>query len=382
MDIKQAVKLLQRYREGNVTQSEKELVETWYRQLVETGELDWKEGEKEQIQHTLEAAILSKIQQGKQEPTVRHIHPRRWWVAASVVIVCSIAAYFLVFDKAPAPSQVATVTLPADVQAPQSNRALLKLANGKTVYLDSITNGAEVLQGDAKLVKLSNGEIVYEANETPGEVVQNNTLLNPRGSKVISILLSDGTKVWLNAGSSLVYPVAFGAATRDVSVTGEAYFEVAHNKQKQFIVHSGPVQVNVTGTHFNVNAFEDDDNNIKVTLLEGSVNVNNGKSNGSLKPGQQAWVHEKVNVKSNVNVEQVMAWKNGFFQFDKASLQSVLKQVARWYDVEVVYEGANHSREFVGEIERGLSLSEMLRILEVNKVSFTIEGKKLTIKPD
>jgi ferric-dicitrate binding protein FerR (iron transport regulator) len=165
-------------------------------------------------------------------------------------------------------------------------------------------------------------------------------------------------------------------------VTGEAYFEVAHNSSKQFIVHNGSIDIMVTGTHFNVNAFEDDDNNIKVTLLEGAVKVKNGSSNGALMPGQQALIHNEVKIVNNVNVENVMAWKNGYFQFDKAGLHSVLKQVSRWYDVEVVYEGNNQERQFVGEIERDLSLSEMLRILEINKVSFAIEGKKLIIKPD
>jgi ferric-dicitrate binding protein FerR (iron transport regulator) len=231
-------------------------------------------------------------------------------------------------------------------------------------------------------MKLSNGEIVYRANGISGDKMEYNTLLNPRGSKVINMLLTDGTKVWLNAGSSLIYPVVFTGNTREVSVTGEAYFEVAHNSSKQFIVHNGSIDIMVTGTHFNVNAFEDDDNNIKVTLLEGAVKVKNGSSNGALMPGQQALVHNEVKIVNNVNVENVMAWKNGYFQFDKAGLHSVLKQVSRWYDVEVVYEGNNRERQFVGEIERDLSLSEMLRILEINKVSFAIEGKKLIIKPD
>jgi len=382
MDIKQARELLLRYQTGNVTQSEKELVESWYRQLVETGEWEWGEGEKEQLQQTLESAILEKIQHPQKKRNMHFLPGGAWWAAAAVAILMGIGSYFLFNNKALQSPQVVHSKLPDDVQAPQSSRAFVTLANGQNVYLDSISNGAIVAQGNARLMKLSNGEIVYRANGISGDKMEYNTLLNPRGSKVINMLLTDGTKVWLNAGSSLIYPVVFTGNTREVSVTGEAYFEVAHNSSKQFIVHNGSIDIMVTGTHFNVNAFEDDDNNIKVTLLEGAVKVKNGSSNGALMPGQQALVHNEVKIVNNVNVENVMAWKNGYFQFDKAGLHSVLKQVSRWYDVEVVYEGNNRERQFVGEIERDLSLSEMLRILEINKVSFAIEGKKLIIKPD
>jgi ferric-dicitrate binding protein FerR (iron transport regulator) len=382
MDIKQARALLQRYQTGNITQSEKELVERWYRQLVETGEWEWGEGEKEQLQQTIEYSLLKKISGTPGVHTIRS-NRRIWWAAASITILLGISIYFLRFNTPLEPKQIVNAKmLPDDVQAPQSSKAMITLANGQKVYIDSIGNGASVLQGNAKLVKLSNGEIAYRSSGIPGNEIQYNTLVNPRGSKVINMVLTDGTKVWLNAGSSLVYPVVFANNKREVTVTGEAYFEVAHDRSKQFVVHKGSMDVIVMGTHFNVNAFEDDDNNIKVTLLEGSVKVKNGNSNGLLKPGEQALVHNEVKIVGEVNIEKVMAWKNGYFQFDKAGLQSVLKQVARWYDIEVIYEGINRHREFVGEMERDLSLSEMLRILEMNKVSFTIEGKKLLVKPD
>jgi ferric-dicitrate binding protein FerR (iron transport regulator) len=136
------------------------------------------------------------------------------------------------------------------------------------------------------------------------------------------------------------------------------------------------------GTHFNVNAFKDDGQDIKITLLEGSVKINNGNATGLLKPGQQALVASEVKIVSDVDLHLVMAWKNGYFQFDKASLQNVMKQISRWYDVDVVYEGYNQPREFAGEIQRDLSLSEVLKILEKNKVHFKIEGKKLRVMPD
>lgn len=384
MDTGKAKELLQRYQTGDITQSEKELIEKWYNQLIETGDWQWGEGEKEEVEKILESRITEKIHNPqKQKPLTVYLLSRKyWWAAASIVLVLGFSAYFLVFNKPLKPSQTVITTVPNDIPAPQSSKAMVTLANGQKVFLDSISNGALAVQGNVKLVKLPSGEIVYQsAGELSGKM-QYNTLENPSGSKVINMVLADGSKVWLNAGSSLTYPVAFVGSERKVSINGEAYFEVAHDASKPFIVHKGSMDVRVLGTHFNVNAFEDDDENIKVTLLEGLVKISNGNNNGLLKPGQQALVSSGVKILNSVDLNKVMAWKNGYFEFDKASLQSVLKQVARWYDVEVVYEGTNQPREFVGEIERDLSLSEVLKILEMNKVRFTIEGKRLVIKPD
>ena len=260
---------------------------------------------------------------------------------------------------------------------------MITLANGQKVFLDSVSNGALAIQSNVKLVKLANGKIVYQqgTREMSGKM-EYNILSNPNGSKVINITLADGSKVWLNAGSALTYPVAFIGNERKVSITGEAYFEVAHDASKPFIVNNGSMGIRVLGTHFNVNAFEDDDNDIKVTLLEGSVKINNGNATRLLNPGQQAVVSKEIKVVNDVDLDLVMAWKNGYFQFDNASLQKVLKEVSRWYDVDVVYEGYNQPRKFVGEIQRDLSLSEVLKILQKNKVHFKIAGKVLWVMSD
>lgn len=383
MDINQAKELLHRYHTGNISQSEKELVELWYSQLIETGEWQWDESEKDEVEKMLESRILEKIRlQNKKPRTIYLLSRKYWWAAASIVLVLGFSTYFLVFNKTLKPSSIVSTTEPNDVSAPQSNKAIITLSNGQKVFLDSISNGALAVQGNVKLVKLASGEIVYQSSGELSENIQYNTLENPRGSKVINMVLADGSKVWLNAGSSLNYPVAFVGSERKVSVSGEAYFEVAHDASKPFVVHNGSLDVRVLGTHFNVNAFTEDDNNIKVTLLEGSVKISNGSSNCLLEPGQQALVSKEMKILNDVDLNKVMAWKNGYFQFDKASLQSVLKQVSRWYDIEVIYEGKNQPREFVGEIERDLSLSEVFKILEINKVNFTLEGKKLIVKPD
>jgi len=382
MDIHQVKELLQKYLAGNCTDLENELVENWYKQLIETGEWKWDEGEKDLIQKMIEARIMKQVNSMPKKGVFYLKSRYQWWAAASVILLLGFCSYFLFFHQATKPIQVANV-LNNNVKAPQSNKAIITLSNGQKVFLDSIGNGALAIQGNVKLVKLSSGKIAYQNNS--GEVstkMEYNTLSNPRGSNVINMVLADGTRVWLNAGSSLTYPVSFIGNERKVSVLGESYFEVAHDASKPFIVNNGVMDIQVLGTHFNVNAFRDDGNTIKVTLLQGSVKINNGSTSGILKPGQQAVVAKGIKVVNNVDIDLVMSWKNGYFQFDNASLENVLKEVSRWYDVDVVYEGKNQPRQFVGEIQRDLSLSEMLKILAKNNVHYRIEGRRLIVLAD
>jgi transmembrane sensor len=382
MNIQQAKELLQKYRAGNSTDSENELVERWYQQLVETGEWKWAKGEKEMMQKLIEARLMRKM---KAEPEKRIFYLRRRnqrWAAATVIFLLAGFSYFFLIHRPSKSTEVAEV-LNNDVKAPQSNKAVITLANGKKVFLDSVGNGALAIQGNVKLVKFANGKIAYEHHS--GEIstkMEYNTLSNPRGSKVINMVLSDGSKVWLDVGSSITYPVAFSENERKVFITGEAYFEVAHDASKPFFVNSGSMNIRVLGTHFNVNAFEDDGPDIKVTLLEGKVKVNNKNAKGLLKPGEQAVVSNKIKILDDVDLDEVMGWKNGYFEFNNSSLQNVLNQVSRWYNVAVVYQGNNKPRQFMGEIQRDLNLSEILKILEKNSVNFQIEGKKIIVLPD
>lgn len=382
MNIQQAKELLQKYRAGNSTNSENELLERWYQQLVETGEWKWAKGEKEMMQKLIEARLMRKI---KARPAKRifYLRPRNQrWAAATVIFLLAGFSYFFLIHRSSKSTGFAEV-LNNDVKAPQSNKAVITLANGQKVFLDSMGNGALAMQGNVKLIKLANGKIAYEHHS--GELnskMEYNTLSNPRGSKVINMVLSDGSKVWLDVGSSLTYPVAFIGNERKVSVTGEAYFEVAHDASKPFFVSCGSMNIRVLGTHFNVNAFEDDGLDIKVTLLEGSVKVNNKNTNGLLKPGQQAVVNSKIKILDDVDLDEVMGWKNGYFEFNNSSLQNVLSQVSRWYNVAIVYQGNNKPRQFMGEIQRDLNLSEILKILEKNSVKFQIKGNKLIVLPD
>src|SRR6185312_1588485 len=195
--------------------------------------------------------------------------------------------------------------------------------------------------------------------------------------------LSDGSKVWLNAESAITFPTAFTGNERKVTIKGEAYFEVAHDASKPFQVTVNGMQVQVLGTHFNINAYEDDDY-IKTTLLQGSVKVTKGNESVLIAPGEQAKVNNAsgdIKIKKDVDLDEAVAWKNGFFYFSHADLQTVLRQFSRWYDVDVEYEGVLPKRLFEGKIQRSLNLSEALRILETNDVHFKIMGKKIEVTP-
>lgn len=381
MNLPKIKELLEKYGNGQCTDAEREIVEQWYQQLKNTGSFEWKDDKKKKIKASIEKIIRERTGLQKQGK-VHSIHKRRiyWYAAASVAVIAISLIYFKMLNRSSGGDVNHLVHITNDVKAPEANRAMVTLADGSKVYLDSAGTGAVAMQGNMKLVKLPSGEIAYQ--NASGEVsskLQYNTLSNPRGSKVIQMVLADGSKVWLNAGSALTYPVAFVGKERSVSITGEAYFEVAHDASKPFTVFKDKVAVKVLGTHFNINAFQDDGEDIEVTLLVGSVSVNSGNAKGQLKPGEQARVGKGLKVVTDVDVNGVMAWKNGYFHFDDASLQNVMERISRWYDVKVVYKGEVPKKRFAGEMQRDLSLSEIIQILERNKIHFEIVGKELIV---
>lgn len=315
-------------------------------------------------------------------PIWRRTVSARWRIAAAIVVVLllSVAGY-MILNQNKKPAEIATTTpaLKNDIAAPASSKARITLSDGTTVSLDSVNAGTLALQGNMKVVKNANGEIAYQsADNGQSSVVQYNTLFNPRGSKAITLTLSDGSQVWLNAESSLRYPTSFTGNERKVEITGEAYFEVARNEAMPFKVANRKAEIAVLGTHFNVNAY-DDEKDLKVTLLEGSVKVSANNDQKIIKPGEQAIVSSNITINPKADLEAVMAWKNGLFHFSSASLPEVLRQLARWYDVDVTYEGAIPDMKFGGEITRNTNLSQVLQILEESKVHFKIEGKKIVV---
>jgi transmembrane sensor len=308
-----------------------------------------------------------------------------WIRIAASVLVLLVGAYFI-FDKkqnanrkddlnkvAMLPEKPATIL-------PGRNRAMLTTADGNSIILDSIQNGMLTKLGHTN-VKKQDGLLIYKASAVfNGDTqVSYNTLSTPRGGQY-QIILSDGSKVWLNAASSIRFPTVFSGKLREVTLTGEAYFEVAKNKEKPFQVKVGDMKIAVLGTHFNVNAYEDEAE-IKTSLLEGSVRINNGNGSGVLQPGQQAVVNNKSDqIKTgNVDLKEVMAWKNGLFRFEGADITTIMREIGRWYDVEIVYTGKVPNHHFVGKINRNVELSEVLRILELSNVKFSVAGNKIIV---
>jgi len=316
-------------------------------------------------------------------PTVHRIHllRRNWFrVAAAAVIILLLggAAFYKVHT--PAQKQLAAVPPPmAPEIAPGHNGAILTLANGSKLVLDSLKKGKLATQG-ATDVLLDNDRLTYQVQHPAGAELSYNTLTVPRGHQ-FQVVLPDGTKVWLNAASSLRYPTVFAGAQRRVEITGEAYFEVAHNAAHPFIVKKGETEIKVMGTHFNINAY-DEESSQNITLLEGSVQVTKDNNSTVLKPGQQAQVNNGIHVADNVDLEQVMAWKNGKFQFgETADIQTVMRQIANWYDVDVEYKGTitNH---IGGTISRNVNLSQVLKMLETTGVArFRVDGRSIEVMP-
>jgi len=310
---------------------------------------------------------------------------RRWSFryAAAVIIICmlSVSAYFLVKQK-PEKQIAKTENIHKDKNdvSPGRNTAVLTLANGTSINLDSAENGALTTQGNSKILKL-NGLLSYNASNNKSTKGLYNTISTPRGGQY-QLILADGSKVWLNAESSLRFPVSFTGKERKVELLGEAYFEVAKNATMPFKVKVHGMEVEVLGTHFNINSY-DNESMVRTTLLEGSIKINKNNSSSLLKPGQQAQMNKSGEIKiiNNVDVEEAIAWKEGKFQFDRADIHAIMRQLARWYDVDVEYNGTVSSH-FGGTISRDVNLSQVLNMLHLTgEVTFQIKDKKVTVMP-
>ena len=304
------------------------------------------------------------------------------YAAAILVTVLTIAYFTVKLDKKNDRSSSGVVQRPVEKPhdvAPGGNKAVLTLADGSTIILDTTTEGVLARQAGIMVQKVADGSISYKEGRTAVETSVMNTMTTPRGGQY-QLTLADGTKVWLNAASSITYPTAFTGKDRTVFITGEAYFEVAKNPSKPFkVLVKGDVELNVIGTHFNVNAYSDE-TSVNTTLIEGALNVNVNQQSQRLLPGEQAQVIKtNIHLLKEIDVEQVMAWKNGAFSFKKDNLHAVLRQVARWYDVEVIYDQGVPERVFSGKMGRDLALSQILKFLKDINVNLKLEGKKIIV---
>ena len=338
----------------------------------------------------LEAVHFNLIAQIRKDNAIGRSRYRLMWTkvaaAAAILIFMSAGAWFYLTrgNLKPQPGHIAAKQIKNDV-LPGGNKAILTLGNGKEIVLNNIKDGVVARQNGIAAIKTKDGQLVNKVEDgskpAGGLPISYNTVTTLRGGQY-QVILPDGTKVWLNAASSLKYPTAFTGGERNVELTGEAYFEVAKNAAMPFRVRSAGQTVQVLGTHFNINAYEDE-RAIKTTLLEGSIQITYQQAKALIKPGEQARIvagsTNKIMIDENADTDEAVAWKDGYFQFNHADIRTVMRQISRWYDVTVRYDGTVSSKDFGGAIERNLKLSQVLHILEKSQVHFTINGKEVVV---
>lgn len=400
--IKNNKALFQRYLENGCTNSELDQLigffgtadETELKELISSA-LNDDEASRDNVPDYSQklASIYQKIGdeiKAREDGNVRSLPQRQKYVwlriAAAALLFISIGGYFLLHRAKPA-QQIARQ--PVNNILPGHNQATLTLANGKKITLTRGLSGKLAQQGGTLIQVNDKNAIAYTSTSADANApVEYNTLSTAKGEESpYPLVLPDGTKVWLNALSSITFPTAFNGKDRIVKVTGEAYFEVVHNRNKPFKVTVKGQTIQDIGTHFNINAY-DDEPAIKTTLLEGSVKVSlaNSPSAGernsvTLTPGQQSVIHRgnnSINVKE-IDIDDAVAWKNGMFSFNDADIKSIMRQLARWYNVEVAYPGNIPQLTFSGGIGRDLTLQQVLKVLEKSDVHFKIDNKKIIV---
>lgn len=381
MTDEEAKELFKKYAAGNCTEEEKALLHAWYLTYAAGKNVSLSENEIEAAVNEI-WADLPVHQQPKRGVRIRHMTR----IAAAVVLFAGIALYLFLprsTQKQDPPGIAANDVVPG------GNKAILTLADGSKIDLNDAHIGDLTHTGGVKITKAMDGQIAYDVPEEPPakQELTYNLVTTPRGGQY-QVILPDGSHVWLNAASSIRFPTAFSSQARKVGITGEVYFEVAKKldpatgKRQPFIVETNDQQVEVLGTHFNINAYNNE-NAIKTTLLEGSVKVSvrSSQTERILKPGQGSAVAGSNIQITTVDTTMAIAWKNGQFQFDQAGVKDVMRQAERWYDVDVEYQGNVTGKKFVGTISRNLTASKFLNILSYTGVKFKIEGKKIIVFP-
>lgn len=388
-------RLVEKYAAGELLEAEQkqffELIESEeYRKILEQIlEFEWREGTYEEtgnpeVYSVLESHVLKAIN----EPPVEQVTPgqgavvyfKKYWLAIAAVLIIMISTAILVFQKKAGYVKpgIATKNQTQKTEIlPATNGAILTLGNGQQIVLDSIGSGLVANQGNSSIVKQNNG-LAYQASGTGSTDPVYNTISTPKGRQYPNLTLSDGTKVWLDAGSSIRFPVAFVGNERKVEISGQVWFDVVHNSQMPFKVIAKGVETTDIGTEFNVNAYEDE-NDLKVTLLQGAIQINGTV----IKPGEQALVDRdgSLRLNKNADLDEVMAWKTGYFNFNKADIQTIMKQLSRWYDVDVSYTGKIPAGTYSGKISRNLGLQDLLDGLAFSDIRFRIDGRKLIVLP-
>lgn len=371
MEENRAKILIRKYLSGNCTPEEKIIVESWY-----TKELSSLEDKSPVPAYDeVEQEIWNKL------PHQNKSLMAKMWVritiAASLFIFVAAGFYFI--EKQERSFQKSQFTQYNIIAG--STKAILILSDGKRVELTNAKNGILANQGSAEIRKVPGGEISYtNTKPTSNGTSLYNTMTTPVGGQY-RLVLADGTQVWLNAASSIRYPTAFEGNTRNVEVTGEAYFEVAHDSARPFRVTTGNQTVEVLGTHFNISGYPDEPVT-KTTLLTGSIRIAQSGKTVILKPGQQSQVNGQkgITVTDHANIEEAVAWKNGYFRFNNENIRSVMRKLSRWYDVDIEYRGLVSDEGFYGTISKYKTIIEVLEMIQQTKgVHFKIEGRRIIV---
>lgn len=386
MTLEQLQDLTSKYLAGTATEAERRLLQDWYQKGTEE-ELRAPLSSIHTSEEEMEFALFEKIRRNMNEQPVevpvRRMRWTRWVAAASVLLVIGMGSWFLLSrpDSSKSSASITAQHTGTDV-LPGYDGAILTTSEGSQIVLDSTGNGIIASQGKVQVSK-QGGQLLYDATPATNDEVSYNTLTTPRGRK-FELVLADGTQVWLDAGSSITYPTAFTGSERKVTMTGQAYFEVAKDATRPFLVNvDGRGEVQVLGTHFNVNAYGEE-TLIRATLVEGSVKLNSANGEGLvMKPGEQAAFSAQGPIQrvAGFDMEEVLAWKNGFTAFRQADIKTIMRLAARWYDVDVEYEGTIPARTFTADVSRNVKLSQFLQILEASHIRFQIEGRKLLVLP-
>lgn len=356
--------------------------------LWENNQMDFSQ-EIARIEQGVSARINADATFSGARPVYRVRFLKKWGWAAAILLLLGAGAYFYTASNKPEADFVKGKEAVAPSILPGSKKALLTLSDGTTITLDSAANGAIAQQGNSSIVKTTNDEIIYDARGLSKGEVMMNTMSTPRGGQY-HLTLPDGTTVWLNTASSVTFPAAFTGNNRKVKVTGEVYMEVAKNARMPFVVDvDGKATVEVLGTSFNINSYTGEEA-IATTLIEGKVKVATAVAASSnrqpgayavtLHSGQQALQQNGgTTINSQANLEQVLAWKNGIFSFTGKSFQSNMKEVERWYDIQVKYEGAIPQRKLSGEMDRGVQLTDLIRFLRSFGLHVELKDRTLVI---
>lgn len=393
--------LIIKHLKGNLNHQEQELLNKWLSE--DERNISFLEGLREDEAFRNDSQFFSSLDVNsawqKVSKHTRLKQETKFWekaiqwrqVAIIIFFLTAGLLFYTKFNKEKEPEITLKVKSNSkDDVLPGGDKAMLELADGSVVILEKVNNGNLQDQNGTKIIK-QDGRLVYNAAQgNPSDKISYNKISTPKGGQY-HIILPDGSKVWLNAESALRFPTMFTGNERQVELTGEAYFEVAKlevpfssaetGKMKPFKVQTNDVNIEVLGTHFNVMAYSNE-KSVNTTLLEGSVRVSHLKTNNSqmLKPGQQARINESIKI-VNVDTEEAIAWKNGFFHFNGADIQTVMGQIERWYNVEVDYEGEITSKHFTGIISREINASKVLDMLELTGgVKFEIKGKRISVK--